>query len=120
VGRYGGEEFVVVLRHTSLEGARRVADRIRQSVSARPLAELPRVVTVSAGVATRLPGEPVRAVIGRADYALYSAKNAGRNCISVAPPPSVPPFDSVAPPASESQRPRRWSIVPSFELCAAE
>ena len=42
-------------------------------------------VTVSAGVATSLPGEKVEALVARADAALYQAKDAGRNCFVMAP-----------------------------------
>jgi diguanylate cyclase (GGDEF)-like protein len=85
--RYGGEEFLVVLPETPLEGAKRVAETLR-----RELAEL-RVdwkheiirVTASFGVTLALPSEiDTNAVIGRADAALYQAKEQGRNCVCVA------------------------------------
>ena len=89
VGRYGGEEFVVVLRDASPEAACRVADRIRQSISGATISGLPRRVTVSAGVAPRCLGEPIHELIRRADLALYAAKNAGRNRVLMALPPAV-------------------------------
>lgn len=80
VGRWGGEEFVVVLAGTTLEGAKIVAERLRASVEAMPspvdgLAG----VTCSLGVATRRAEEPRDEVLARADAALYRAKRAGRN-----------------------------------------
>jgi diguanylate cyclase (GGDEF)-like protein len=101
VGRYGGEEFVVVLRDAGSDAARRVAERIRQSISGATIAGLPRRVTVSAGVATRAPHEPMGELIARADLALYAAKSAGRNRVLFAPPAAAlleEPFASLAPP----------------------
>ena len=82
VGRWGGEEFVVALLGTDVEGAstwlRRLIDRGR--AAAPP--DLP--VTFSAGVASRRDGETVEAVVARADAALYDAKHAGRATVVVA------------------------------------
>jgi diguanylate cyclase (GGDEF)-like protein len=86
VGRYGGEEFVVVLRDAGTDAARRVAERIRQSISGCTIAGLSRRVTVSAGVAPRARGESISELIARADLALYAAKRAGRNRVLLAPP----------------------------------
>ncbi|MDD2546574.1 MAG: GGDEF domain-containing protein [Burkholderiaceae bacterium] len=80
LGRYGGEEFVVLLTETALDQARLVAERIRTSSSADP--QLP-PCTVSIGVATLAPGQPASfdALINQADAALYQAKHRGRNRI---------------------------------------
>ncbi len=86
-GRYGGEEFAVVLPHTQPGQARRIAERLRVAVAA---AHLPagagdgppaRVrITVSAGVASLADcGPGLHALIAAADAALYDAKAAGRN-----------------------------------------
>jgi diguanylate cyclase (GGDEF)-like protein len=82
--RYGGEEFLVLLPETPLEGAKRVADTLR-----RELADLPihwkdetLSITASFGVSVALPSEiDCEAVISRADAALYRAKEQGRNCV---------------------------------------
>lgn len=99
VGRYGGEEFVVVLRGANPEAARRVAERIRQSISNSTIAGLPVRVTVSAGVAPRAAGESISELVARADLALYAAKRAGRNRVLLAPPASALPdtFRSAPP-----------------------
>ncbi|MGD2151948.1 MAG: sensor domain-containing diguanylate cyclase [Gemmatimonadales bacterium] len=86
-GRWGGEEFLVVLPATALEDATRAVERIRRNVehlqiewAGRPLA-----VTISAGV-TAYP-ELIRnaaAAVASADAALYKAKRAGRNSVAVA------------------------------------
>lgn len=86
VGRYGGEEFLVVLHGASGEIARRVAERIRQSIASAHVPGVMRSITVSAGVASRAPGEPLAELVARADFALYSAKRDGRDRVLTAPP----------------------------------
>lgn len=82
VGRYGGEEFLVLLPECGLEFARGVAERIRQAVAGQPLASTagPLNVTVSIGVSSgvKTPLE-LESLIQRADQALYRAKQAGRD-----------------------------------------
>ena len=88
VGRYGGEEFLVLLAQTDLEGACLVAEKVRQAVFAldisHPDSPIGRV-TVSIGVASRSAADKieVEALIASADAALYQAKSAGRNCVRV-------------------------------------
>jgi len=82
-GRVGGEEFIVLLPDTSLRGALRCAERVRKAVVRRPFDGLHQV-TVSTGIAEYQPGESVSSLIGRADQALYGAKNAGRNRVHCA------------------------------------
>ncbi|NUQ63028.1 MAG: GGDEF domain-containing protein [Pirellulales bacterium] len=73
--RYGGEEFVVVMPQTSIEGACVFAERLRGKV------EREMEITVSGGVAEALDGDTAESLMSRADTALYSAKGAGRNTI---------------------------------------
>ena len=84
MSRYGGEEFAVVLAETDLEGARCVAERMREVVAGGP--DFLRPLTISAGVATS-GGEGVdpEQLVVRADQALYQAKGEGRNRVCVAP-----------------------------------
>lgn len=77
-GRFGGEEFIVILPCTSLTGAERCAERIRKAIAARPFDDVYRV-TVSAGVAEYRRGETVPELLARADEALYRAKAEGRD-----------------------------------------
>lgn len=83
--RFGGEEFVALLREVSIEEAGDVAERLRSAIAAAPVAvggdgEL--FVTVSVGVAIcNAADADVQAVIERADVALYEAKNRGRNVV---------------------------------------
>jgi diguanylate cyclase (GGDEF)-like protein len=74
VVRYGGEEFVVVMPKTDLEGASYFGHRVREAVQNK----LP--VTISGGVTQALDGDSIQSIIARADEALYEAKTNGRNC----------------------------------------
>jgi diguanylate cyclase (GGDEF)-like protein len=87
--RYGGEEFVLLLPKTFTDGAITVAERIRNAIAAMNLAECPRPVTISLGVATWVAGEGTEEFIGRADSALYTAKRGGRNRVESASPSRV-------------------------------
>jgi two-component system cell cycle response regulator len=82
IGRYGGEEFLVMLPHTEVGEAELVAERMRQSVAEKPFAigGMPVRVTVSFGVAlSEDTPDDAEAVIRRADEGLYRAKKSGRN-----------------------------------------
>ena len=88
VVRPGGEEFIVFLPDTTLEQAIRVGERICASVLHADIAHAGSpmgVLTVSIGVATNLPedGDDPEVMLARADAALYRAKNAGRNRVSL-------------------------------------
>ena len=80
-GRYGGEEFTVVLPGATIETAYVIAERVRHAFadSHRFLDGQPLGATVSAGVASALPITTLEAVIEAADKAMYTAKAAGRN-----------------------------------------
>jgi diguanylate cyclase (GGDEF)-like protein len=82
VGRWGGEEFIVLCSRTDLESGFLLAEKVRQAIASalfqtnsRPLR-----VTGSFGVATANADEAFSEVFRRADYALYEAKHGGRNC----------------------------------------
>ena len=84
VGRYGGEEFCVVLPDTPNEGVRAVAERIREAISTLPIIVEQRQlqVTASLGVSSvETADDAIESLIHRADKALYEAKAAGRNCV---------------------------------------
>lgn len=77
--RFGGEEMVVILPETPLEGARAAAERVRLAVLGAKLSNLERRITVSIGAATLHPGESAERLLKRADERLYRAKERGRN-----------------------------------------
>jgi diguanylate cyclase (GGDEF)-like protein len=85
VGRYGGEEFLVLLPKADIIGGREVAERVRQLVAATPIIASPEVrVTISLGVACSDGTAVAEDMIQAADQALYRAKANGRNRVEVA------------------------------------
>ena len=81
LGRWGGEEFVVVLPETPLCGAERAAERLRKHIEAMSVVqgEHSFSFTVSLGVSVLCETDTVDTMIARADQALYTAKDSGRN-----------------------------------------
>lgn len=79
--RFGGEEFTLILTGTDNEGAKRIAERLRQSIEAYPFVydrqEI--AVTASFGIATLKTSDTPERLFNKADAALYQAKEAGRN-----------------------------------------
>ena len=80
-GRYGGEEFLLVMVDLNDQDAYEFAERIRRVLADKlyQIGEEHVQVTASIGLAIALPGEKMTSLIERADKALYEAKNAGRN-----------------------------------------
>lgn len=82
IGRWGGEEFMVILSHTSLEEAAKVAEHLRSTVSEYTFTDYP--VTISIGVGEFIHTEEVHECVARVDSALYRAKESGRNSVVLA------------------------------------
>ena len=80
-GRYGGEEFMLVMPETELDGAHICVERIRRKVAEHRFEAEGKTValSISCGLAAHRPGEDLRATLARADQALYQAKDAGRD-----------------------------------------
>ena len=78
VGRWGGEEFLIILPETSIDGALSLAEKLRARLESTTLGRIGRK-TASFGVATFADGDDLAAVIARADAGLYAAKRSGRN-----------------------------------------
>jgi diguanylate cyclase (GGDEF)-like protein len=85
IGRYGGEEFLLIFPDTSLAVAQQVAERIREHIASTPI-HLPEhtiPITISIGLTHYEPGDTLESFLQRADQAMYAAKQAGRNCVMV-------------------------------------
>ena len=82
VGRWGGEEFIIVLPETDVASAERTAERIRRTVSAADFG-IDRQLTASLGVAGHGDRDDPARLVARADEALYAAKSEGRNRVRV-------------------------------------
>lgn len=81
-GRYGGEEFVILLPETCKEGAGVIAERLREDITNHDF-RLGRSVTSSFGVAQHDPEEDIDYFIKKVDDALYRSKNDGRNKVTI-------------------------------------
>jgi diguanylate cyclase (GGDEF)-like protein len=81
LGRYGGEEFVVILPDADLPDGYRIAERLRERIASEPVLTRtgPIPVTASIGLVEAAATEDLAAVLARADEALYRAKRDGRN-----------------------------------------
>ena len=87
--RVGGEEFLILLPDTPLDGARTLAERIRTAVE---MGRIKRIetgdtidnISISLGVTAHRSGETFEACMQRADEALYASKRGGRNSVTVA------------------------------------
>src|SRR5690606_13696336 len=82
--RFGGEEFIVLLPDTGIEGARVVAENIRQTIESASIInpnnkQIVSKVTISIGMTELLDEDDFEAMVVRADKALYAAKDNGRN-----------------------------------------
>jgi diguanylate cyclase (GGDEF)-like protein len=86
IGRYGGDEFIVILSKTELSSAQCVAERIRQAIITAKMQD-PQgnsfSITVSQGLTKYKPGDDRESLISRADSALYQAKRKGRDRIEI-------------------------------------
>jgi len=85
-GRYGGEEFIIILPETALPSALGVAERIRNKIEMAKMKDSAGnefAITVSQGISSWEPGEDADSLISRADEALYKAKENGRNRVEI-------------------------------------
>ena len=91
LARYGGEEFIIILPSTSQEEAINVITRVQRELTKNLFMNNDErvLITFSAGVAQRDPGEKAESIVPRADAALYEAKQSGRNRVVGAISPSV-------------------------------
>jgi len=88
LGRWGGEEFIVLATHSDVDAAMGLAERLRSLVAELSIAGLEQSITVSIGVAVWQPGDSCKTLISRADDAMYRAKHGGRNRVERALEPA--------------------------------
>ncbi|SDN37150.1 sensor domain-containing diguanylate cyclase [Vreelandella arcis] len=84
LGRWGGEEFIVLATHSELSAAVGLAERLRELVTMLNVDGLDKTVTISVGVAVWQPEDSAKTMVTRADSAMYQAKHGGRNRVEVA------------------------------------
>lgn len=84
VGRWGGEEFLIIYRNSNLEGAYRHAEKLRRVIEQTIFVGVD-TISASFGVTQPIPGVTLEQLLSCVDKALYDAKNKGRNCIVKAP-----------------------------------
>ncbi|HOV39980.1 MAG TPA: diguanylate cyclase [Spirochaetales bacterium] len=78
-GRYGGEEFIIILPETTLNNAAKVAEKIRSTLAAKSFYEINKPLTVSIGAVEFRDGETAEALVNRVDELMYRAKVNGKN-----------------------------------------
>ncbi|MGJ0486860.1 MAG: diguanylate cyclase [Methylomicrobium sp.] len=88
VGRWGGEEFLILCPETDQYGAMQLAETIRQKIQSHDFA-LSISITASLGVAEYCESQSLEELIKIVDAALYDAKKAGRNLVKASPCPSI-------------------------------
>jgi len=87
IGRYGGEEFMVLAPQTGRDGATILAERMRRSVAGQPVRAYDETIQASISVGVAIfpqDADSAQALIEAADRALYAAKAAGKNCVRFA------------------------------------
>jgi two-component system cell cycle response regulator len=109
VGRYGGEEFLMVLNNCKPQFADARAEEIRKAIGSRPIQTVsgPLQVTMSFGLLLSHDWgvRPVEELLHEVDAALYAAKAGGRNCVKLAKPDV--PTEKVSPVLRETTSPQR-------------
>jgi len=84
IGRWGGEEFLIVCPETDLDSGAALAEKLRRALGAQTMFDT-YSQTASFGVSSYVPGDTSEALVARADKALYEAKSSGRNCVRSSP-----------------------------------
>ena len=85
VGRWGGEEFIIILPNTSAKQAFKKMEQLRETIAQFSFPDVPQV-TVSFGLAMAQHGDDTDSIMARSDKCLYKAKEQGRNCVVIDEP----------------------------------
>jgi diguanylate cyclase (GGDEF)-like protein len=86
IGRYGGEELIILLPETDGTLSMQVAERLRNSIACTPIRVFDREIFVTASIGVASQDEntmDLETLIARADQAMYIAKHKGRNCVAM-------------------------------------
>jgi diguanylate cyclase (GGDEF)-like protein len=86
IARFGGDEFAVLLPGLSIKQARQAGERVRQRVAGLSPQSLTTPITISLGISARRGKDDVGTLLQRADEAMYSAKERGRNRVAIDQP----------------------------------
>ncbi len=81
-GRWGGDEFMILLPHTTIHVAQKLAERVRKKVQAR-FSSWQNKITCSFGVTEFKEGDDHSSFLTRADRALYESKKRGKNAVNI-------------------------------------
>ncbi len=82
LGRWGGDEFIVLMPKLSLNAAKAVGEDLRETLASEPMMDIG-IITVSIGLAKALENDTLITIISRADQALYKAKKEGKNNVQI-------------------------------------
>ena len=104
LGRYGGDEFLVILPMTAANQAAIAAERLRRAVGNLPAPAGDRSLTLSIGITEASPDDDAISLIARADEALYQAKSSGRNCLRTTLPVTTFPNGLPAVPKPQTSQ----------------
>lgn len=83
LGRYGGDEFIIVIVDNGIDDVEKIMERIRESIEKYEFSDLDHGVTTSIGISQVVDGDSIESIIKRADSALYKSKQSGRNQITI-------------------------------------
>lgn len=84
IGRWGGEEFLIILPESDLEMAAVLAEKLRATIEQHDFGLGTHNLTCSFGVSQVQPDDTIASLVNRADKALYLSKNSGKNCVRIA------------------------------------
>lgn len=88
IGRWGGEEFIIIAPQTDIDGALSLGERVRAAVAERPIEVGDRGISITVSIGCAVGLDAPAELVERADTALYRSKTEGRNRVTAAPAPA--------------------------------